>query len=375
MSGDSSYPLIAIVVFLIGLFIIAITIGLINRNNPQSDYECESNKDCKDGKTCYQNNCKLENGLSCNRNSECVSNYCDKTCKNNPPPLAPAPYTNPQQNNYTVSQPPQIYTNPKEPQVTFTTTIIPPMTESSPSQELSDTPYAKTTPYVKSTPYKENNSEMSIPSEYDGNYQIISHKDVIGLARYGNSDILLTTSGILKDDKFVYTNLKSQITSIAPYDGYLLVVSDAIIYLLLTETFDTISWTFVDASTRIDIPTTLGAVLRISSTLNSDCLNIQTYNTNYSFSQGVIINQEYNESHIVRRLGKDSRNYVDIDTIQSTCTVYLYDREPMRYQYIYDCVLDYNSNPHFLTIDRASSYNLIGIYINSKWRVVTSQRS
>lgn len=357
MSGNNGYPLIAGIVFLIGLFIIAITLGLMNKNSSNED-ECKSDRDCLRGAKCHNGFCKYENGFSCSANSDCISDYCDKTCKTKPTSknsTAPPP-----QNNFFISQPPKIFDLPQSP--------VP----DPPQSSVSNSPVPETEQSVSEmdTPIKDMVSSEEI-SVYDGNFPISNVHNIISLVPYSSYDIILNHDGIHRDDKLITTNITSPITSIATCNGYLFATTDGSILVLHSElTAD--YWRFINSNGVLKLPNNMGPVLRINSSPISNIMCIQTYNFNYFYDQTILFQIENEPINIIKP-GIHIGNYLDINTREEKCSIHRRNDCKLEISEILDVTYNHLNEPVFLTVERAMSGNLNGIFLNKDWKIIASK--
>jgi hypothetical protein len=321
---NSNYVIITFVAFIVGSFIVVILLLSGNSNNN----ECSSDNDCKSGENCVSGDCKLSDGQICTENVQCVSNFCDATCKKKPtenatkipkknktsiilkaPPIRidpPSPF---------IRSPPKTINPPrgqfKMPKIVFEE--VPPLANDEvPPLANDEIPYTEEGPcgYTLVTP----NSEKISEEIFEKNVKVLPYKDVECAIDFSKSVVYLHKDGRLRrDETLIKIKSNIKIKQLASFGGYLIALTEKKLYYLNNGDYTKNYWNFRNIGEILpeDI-SVLGNIIRIGNTIYNENLIIQTENSLLVLNSGGLIDQiEYSPSSV--RIYGTIHNYIDID--------------------------------------------------------------
>jgi len=357
-----NYLIIALIVFIIGLFIVVILLLSKSSNN----INCKSNNDCISGQTCSNGECKNKNGQTCSENNQCLNNYCNLTtlkCDDEPEKVI----FKPQPNKPTeILKPSPIRVNPLPKPVKIILPQKPPVKivlPEQPNQEI-----ITNNQYI---PFVEEGSKGYCLVTPDSNYistdfnsykrNFLPYKDLIDAIDFSQYIITLNNNGQLRrGDILIEINIKVKITQLASFNGYLFILTkDKKIYYLDNSSYYNNFWNFRSSNEILkDNVDVFGDIIRIGNTIYNDYFIIQNNSSILIFDINGLFRQEKCLPTHKRIYGASLEDYIDIDLNKNIGIITGGNNkvDGQTFIYIKDAVMSYNGDIHVLENDVAEKY-------------------
>lgn len=349
---------------IVALILLAIILAFTLGSGPWSS-KCATDGDCLPSEVCVSGECKLPTGGVCTTNSQCLSGmctggFCASTDIPSPTPVftpAPAPST-------PVCEPVAYTLQPSFPREEYLECYDDYSEDDSfrPGDSYtihSDYTYSegddpvRFVPSATPAPIGANCTSSSTSSQ-------ATERGLLDAISYSDSVVFVYKDGRLRTDKrALHTRLK--ITSLALYNGYLIVLARGKVYRLLTSSYARNDWLFEELAlplTEIDVR---NGIIRISSPLDGSVLSIQTSKMLYTLQlhTGEYIDRVHFPDTSRRVYGPSADMFIDVDLLKRRGV----DWNGKVYENIIDAVINYEGKVTVLSVQTALANGYSGVRI------------